>query len=125
MAKSNIAIIGIGSNIGAEDNITAMLKILGDAVKLLDVSSFVKTKPLGNIRQPDFTNGAVKVETSMGQSKLRKFLKEIEDDLGRDRSVPKYGPRTIDLDLIVWNGEIIDNDYYKRDFLRKSIQEIS
>jgi len=124
MTKANIAIIGIGSNINAEDNISSMLKILAGAVKLLDVSSFVRTKPIGNIRQPDFTNGAVKIETSMEQSEMRKLLKEIEDDLGRDRSAPKYGPRTIDLDIVVWNGKIVDNDYYKRNFLRKSVHEI-
>lgn len=125
MTSVNIAIIGIGSNIDPEANISVMLEILGDALKIKGVSSFTRTKPLGNIRQPDFINGAVKVETFMEQKELKKLLKEIEDKLGRDRSTPKFGPRTIDLDIVVWNGEIVDNDYYTRDFLRESIKEIS
>ena len=125
MNKTNIAIIGIGSNIDAESNIQAMLDILGDAMKITGVSSFIKTKPLGDIKQPDFINGALKVETLMEKEELRKFLKEIENELGRDRTAPKFGPRTIDLDIVVWNGEIVDNDYYTRDFLRNSIKEIS
>jgi 7,8-dihydro-6-hydroxymethylpterin-pyrophosphokinase len=45
--------------------------------------------------------------------------------MGRDRTAPKFGPRNIDLDIVVWNGEIVDNDYYTRDFLQKSVDEIS
>jgi len=45
--------------------------------------------------------------------------------MGRDRTVAKFGPRCIDLDIAVWNGEIVDKDYYTRDFLKKSVDEIT
>lgn len=121
----NIAIISIGSNIDAEKNIARMLKILGNEVEIEKVSSLVKTKPIGIKNQPDFTNGALKAQTGMNREDLNRLLKTIEDELGRDRSTPKFGPRTIDLDIVIWNGEILDEDYYMRDFLRKSIEEIS
>jgi 2-amino-4-hydroxy-6-hydroxymethyldihydropteridine diphosphokinase len=120
----NEAIIGIGSNLNADKNIAQMLDILGFHVQIVKISTFLKTKPIGIIDQPDFTNGAVKISTTLDRTTLEVLLKTIEDQMGRDRSAPKFGPRNIDLDLAVWNGEIVDNDYYTRDFLRKSVEEI-
>lgn len=120
----NEVIIGIGSNLDADNNISRVLEILSEKYELLKVSSFIKTKPIGITNQPDFTNGAVKIKTGESKNNLHKALKQIEDQMGRDRTVPKFGPRCIDLDIIVWNGEIVDDDYYTRDFLQKSVQEI-
>jgi|GEM_PF-231383 putative transposase len=120
----NIAIIGIGSNIDARKNIGQMLEILGSHVQIVKISTFLKTKPIGITIQPDFTNGAVKVSTELDRTNLEVLLKAIEDEMGRDRSAPKFGSRNIDLDLVVWNGEIVDNDYYTRDFLQQSVAEV-
>lgn len=120
----HIAIIGIGSNIDAEKNITSMMEILEKEVQVMKISSLMKTKPIGIKNQPDFTNGAIKLKTPFDRQELTHLLKSIEDRLGRDRSAAKFGPRTIDLDLVVWDGEIVDEDFYTRDFLRKSVEEI-
>lgn len=120
----NEVIIGIGSNIDAETNISKMLEILKGYVEIVKVSSFIKTKPIGIENQPEFTNGAVKIITNLSQHELNDLLKEIEDKMGRDRTAPKFGPRNIDLDIVVWNREIVDKDYYTRDFLQKSVSEI-
>ena len=64
------------------------------------------------------------METEYEQQSLKKELKQIEDILGRDRSLPKFGPRTIDLDILIWNKKVVDEDYYERDFLRKGVEEI-
>lgn len=122
--QSNTAIISIGSNIDAESNIEKMLVLLGQEVKILKVSLLVKTKPIGIENQPDFTNGAVKIGTYLDKENLNRLLKCIEDKLGRDRTVAKFGPRTIDLDILVWNGDIVDKDYYSRNFLRHSVDEL-
>ncbi len=120
----NECIIGIGSNINAEENICEMLRILKTRVKVLQVSSFIKTAPIGISEQPYFTNGAVKINTQLTRDSLKQELRKIEDELGRDRAAPKFGPRTIDLDIVVWNGKIVDKDYYTRDFLQKSVLEV-
>jgi 2-amino-4-hydroxy-6-hydroxymethyldihydropteridine diphosphokinase len=122
----NIAVIGIGSNIDAESNIQKMLEILKKEkeVEIQQVSTFLQTKPVGNLNQPDYINGAVKIATSLEKECLNQLLKSIEDQLGRDRKLPKFSARTMDLDMVVWNGEIIDMDYYTRDFLKKSVQEV-
>jgi 2-amino-4-hydroxy-6-hydroxymethyldihydropteridine diphosphokinase len=120
----NEAVVGIGSNINAEENISRMLNILSQNVIVVKISSFVKTKPIGIENQPDFTNGAVKILTRLEMEELKILLTQIEDQLGRDRSKPKFSSRTMDLDIVVWNGNIIDLDYYSRDFLRNSVNEV-
>jgi 2-amino-4-hydroxy-6-hydroxymethyldihydropteridine diphosphokinase len=122
--QENEAVIGIGSNIDAEENILKMLDILGQKVIVVKISSFVKTKPIGIENQPDFTNGAVRISTRLEMEELKFLLRQIENQLGRDRSKPKFSSRTIDLDIVVWNGNITDEDYYTRDFLRNSVNEV-
>lgn len=120
----NECIIGIGSNIEAEKNIPETLELLKQRVNVIKLSSLIKTKPVGITNQPNFTNGAVKIQTNLSISELKQTLKAIEDLMGRDRSQPKYGPRSIDLDIVVWNGKIVDPDYYTRNFLKQSVDQI-
>ncbi len=121
----NEVIIGVGSNIDAESNIPKMMNLLRQHVEVVQVSTFIKTKPIGIKEQPDYVNGAVKIRTQLTFEELNVRLKNIEDQMGRDRTGPKYGPRCIDLDVVVWNGKIMDEDYYTRDFLQKSVKELS
>ena len=121
----HVCTIGIGSNINPEENIENALKILREENDVVAVSAFIKTAPEGIPDQPDFLNGAAKVVTDKDMNALKDYLKEVEDRLKRDRSVEKYGPRSIDLDIVVWDGEIIDQDYYQRDFLKKVVDEIA
>lgn len=120
----NSCIIGIGSNIEAEKNIPRALEILKQDLHVLQTSEMIKTKPIGYTNQKDFTNGAIKVETNWSRQELNKYLKQVEDRMGRERSQIKFGPRNIDLDIMIWNDEIIDKDYYTRDFLRNSAAEL-
>jgi len=122
--KCNTCIVGIGSNIDAESNIEKMFTILHTKVAVQKISALIKTKAVGFENQPDYTNGAVKIETELDREDLNQLLKSIENQLGRDRNGPKFGPRTMDLDIVVWNGEIVDPDYYTRDFLEKSVKEV-
>ena len=118
-------IIGIGSNINAEQNFVAALSFLRQEHNLVAVSSTVITTPIGITDQPDFLNGAARVITTMERDAFRGYLKGVEDRLRRDRNSAKFGPRTIDLDIVVWDGNIIDKEYYTRDFLKTVVDEIS
>jgi 2-amino-4-hydroxy-6-hydroxymethyldihydropteridine diphosphokinase len=120
----NDCIIGIGSNIEADTNIPEMLRLLAKEVKIVQVSRMIKTKPIGIDEQSDYTNGAVRILTEMDMQMLTVFLKKLEDQMGRDRTAEKFGPRNIDLDILVWNNEIVDQDYYTRDFLRNAAAEL-
>jgi len=120
----NDCIIGIGSNIEAEYHIPKMLSLLEVHFTIVKVSAMIKTKAIGISEQPDYTNGAVRILTDMEMDELAVFVKQLEDQMGRDRTQPKFGPRNIDLDIMVWNNEVIDPDYYTRDFLRQSAEEL-
>ena len=120
----NDCIIGLGSNIEAEYNIPEVLRLLSEDVEIIQVSKMLRTKPIGIINQPDFTNGAVRIQTEMELEVLSSYLKKLEDRMGRDRSQKKFGPRNIDLDILIWNNTVVDPDYYTRDFLRISAAEL-
>ncbi len=106
------AYIGIGSNLGErEDAIAAALDLLRaeGGVEVLAVSTLRETDPVGYLDQPRFLNGAVAVETSLAARELLGRLLEIERRLGRVRgNGPRFGPRTIDLDLLLYGEETID-----------------
>jgi 2-amino-4-hydroxy-6-hydroxymethyldihydropteridine diphosphokinase len=120
----NTVVIGIGSNIDPENNIREAIACLKAFSIVVKVSDLVRTAPIGIPEQPDFLNGAVRIITPLSREELNTRLKETEDKLGRDRSQPKYGPRSIDLDIMVWNGEITGTEYYTRDFMRKAVDAV-
>ena len=114
----------MGSNIDPEHNIGHCLEILGIEQAVVLKSTFSWTKPIGFIDQPDFLNGAVLIESTLGRRKFTRYLKDLEKRLGRIKTGHSYGPRTIDLDIIAWNGQIVNNDYYHRDFVRSAVLQI-
>ena len=120
----NEVIIALGSNIDPETNIELAVVELKSRFKVSKRSQLNQTKPIGIKEQPDFFNGTLLMETELSMQTLKKELKRIEDFMGRDRSLPKFGPRVIDLDILIWNGIVIDDDYYEREFLRKGVEEI-
>lgn len=120
----NRAVIGIGSNIKPEENVAKAREIIAQNHQVLAVSRFIETKPIGYTDQPNFVNGAMLIETVMNRMELKQWLHEVEIQLGRVRTENKYGPRTIDLDIVVWNGEIVDQDVHERDFLRDAVVEV-
>ena len=120
----NIAVIGIGSNIDPEKNIYLATKKISLEVKLVKASKLVFTEPIGYEYQDNFLNGALLIETKHEKNSVDKILKNIEIELGREKTLNKNGPRTIDLDILLWNKEIIDSDVYSRKFLKESILEL-
>ena len=120
----NDCIVGIGSNINPKENICKILTFLSKDHLLIKQSQWIKTAPIGIPNQEDFMNGAVRLRTHHCREEFNLYLKQLEDKMGRDRSLPKFGPRVIDLDIVVWNNEIVDEDYHSRDFLKKSVDEL-
>ena len=109
MAK---AFVGIGSNLGEpERQIAAALELLRavDGIDVVAVSSLRETEPVGYLDQPNFLNGAAALETKLSPRELLDRLLAIELQLGRERGTgPRFGPRTIDLDLLLYGDETVD-----------------
>lgn len=121
----HLAVISLGSNIDPGTNVEKALKGLESIGLILKKSTFIYTAPLLYKDQPKFLNGAVLLKTKFERDVLHRQLKTLEAQLGRIRTTNKNGPRTIDLDIIVFDGEIVDDDYYERDFLQKMVAEVS
>jgi len=122
--KLNEIVIGIGSNINPKINIKKAKELISTKAKILKISSFIETERLGVKKQNNFINGSILITTNMNKNDLEFWLRNLEDKLGRMRTSNKYGPRTIDLDILVWNGKVVDGDVYKRSFLRLSMKEL-
>jgi 2-amino-4-hydroxy-6-hydroxymethyldihydropteridine diphosphokinase len=120
----NRAVIGIGSNIDPEENIGKARDAIAGEFKVIKSSSFVETEPVGYKEQRNFINGALLIETDMDIKGLKSRLRMLESGMGRVRSENRDGPRKIDLDILVWNGEVVDGEVYERNFLITSIGEL-
>ena len=102
--------VGIGSNMGDRVlNCKKALQEMSAFSKILRVSSVYETEPFGNEEQPKFINCAVEIETVLTPLELLDLLQSIEDKLERRRG-ERWGPRTIDLDIIFYDDLIIDTD---------------
>jgi 2-amino-4-hydroxy-6-hydroxymethyldihydropteridine diphosphokinase len=104
-------LIGIGSNISGNWGTPratvrkAIATLRKSACKVLSVSSIVETAPFGNTKQPNFINAVVRIATKLDPESLLQRLQQIEKDAGRKRG-RKWGPRTLDLDILDYNGLI-------------------
>jgi 2-amino-4-hydroxy-6-hydroxymethyldihydropteridine diphosphokinase len=112
--ESTIAYIGLGANLGErERTIAAALRRIDEdeRTSLMGSTVPIETDPIGYLDQPRFLNAAASLVTTRSPRELLDLLLEIELELGRVRGQgPRYGPRTIDLDLLLYGDETIDED---------------
>ncbi|OFW53187.1 MAG: 2-amino-4-hydroxy-6-hydroxymethyldihydropteridine diphosphokinase [Actinobacteria bacterium RBG_16_67_10] len=104
------AYVGLGANLGnREEMLQHAIALLSaaDGVEVLAVSELRETDPVGVVDQPPFLNGAAAVDTTLSARELLDTLLAIERSLGRVRA-ERWGPRTIDLDLLLYGDEIVD-----------------
>ena len=104
------AFVGLGANLGAREEMLARAVErlrAHEGVAVVAISELRETDPVGVVDQPRFLNGAVLVETTLSPRALLEVLLEVERELGRVRS-ERWGPRTVDLDLLVYDDVTID-----------------
>jgi 2-amino-4-hydroxy-6-hydroxymethyldihydropteridine diphosphokinase len=100
------AYVGLGANLGdREGTISRAVELLPDVVA---VSALIETEPVSYLDQPRFLNGAAALETELPPRELLERLLRVERALGRTREGPRFGPRTIDLDLLLYGAAEID-----------------
>ncbi|MEJ1563465.1 2-amino-4-hydroxy-6-hydroxymethyldihydropteridine diphosphokinase [Escherichia coli] len=108
-----VAYIAIGSNLASPlEQVNAALKAIDDIPesRILAVSSFYRTPPLGPQDQPDYLNAAVALETSLTAEELLNHTQRIELQQGRVRKAERWGPRTLDLDIMLFGNETINTE---------------
>jgi 2-amino-4-hydroxy-6-hydroxymethyldihydropteridine diphosphokinase len=129
------AFIGLGSNLDDPENqVARALELLKDIpdTEVLAVSSIYRSAPLGSVQQPDFLNAVAQLRTRLDATKLLRHLLRIERSRGRIRA-ERWGPRTIDLDLLVHGDTVSDAQELKlphpgiaeRNFVLLPLQEIA
>ena len=105
-----IAFVGLGSNLGERETLIRLaLDDLGrlPQTQLERVSSLYDTEPVGEVEQPNFLNAVAQIDTELPPRQLLWNLQLIERRLGRTPG-RRWGPRTMDLDLLLYGGEVVD-----------------
>lgn len=113
--KKHTAYLGIGSNLGdRESYLDYAVDQLNkdDYIKVNKVSTYIVTKPYGNVEQDDFLNGCLEIETLYTPMELLAVLNDIERGAGRKRLI-HWGPRTLDIDILLYDRDIIMEENLK------------
>ena len=132
-SATNLAYLSLGSNIEPERNLPAAVKLLARYGYVRAVSSVWETEPVGKADQPKFLNAAVLLETVLSAQALREqAITQIEGSLGRVRTEDKNAPRTIDIDIMLFNHDTLQigqrhipgSDILERPFVAIPLAEI-
>ena len=100
--------LGLGSNLGDRmTNIVSALIFLKNQLQLLNVSSLYESDPWGHQKQPNFFNCVCVIDCVMNPYDLLKEIKQIEHNIGRKKNVYKWGPRVIDIDILLYDKQIL------------------
>ena len=108
-----VATIAVGANLGnARTNVACAMDELGriGATRVRARSDLYRSAPVGPAGQPDYINAAAVLETSLLPLELLDALQAIENRFGRDRSVQRWGPRVIDLDIVTYRDRRMDEE---------------
>jgi 2-amino-4-hydroxy-6-hydroxymethyldihydropteridine diphosphokinase len=105
------AYVGLGSNLGDRGaTLSRAVELLArePGIEVVAVSTFRETDPVGYVDQPPFLNGAAALDTPLAPREVLDVLLAVERQLGRTRLGPRFGPRTVDLDLLLFDGDVVD-----------------
>ena len=133
MNQKNIVYLSLGSNLGdKKKNLSfARKQIIKNKITILKKSPIYETEPVGSITQPNFYNQVIKIKTELLPDELLEILLLIENEMGRIRK-EKWGPRVIDIDILLYNDLIINQKHlkiphpemYKRNFVLIPLNDI-
>lgn len=111
MSRREVVHLALGSNLGDRpDNLACALALLSRFIDKIETSSIYETPPWGVLDQPHFLNQIVRGSTSLAPMRLLAKLKEIEQEMGRQKTI-RFGPRVIDLDILLYGERVI---HYRR-----------
>jgi 2-amino-4-hydroxy-6-hydroxymethyldihydropteridine diphosphokinase len=128
------AFVSVGSNVEPEENVSKAIGLLKKQVRIIGISTVYLTEPVERPGQPAYYNCVIAIDTPLAPLELKQtVLRPIEDELGRVRGEDRFSPRTIDLDLVLYEDLIIksaeltlpDPEIRTRPFLAGPLYELS
>ena len=124
MSDSHQAYLSLGSNIEPETNLVKAIELLSNHGQIAKISSAWESQSVG-APGPNYLNACLLLITQLSQAELKEqVLLPIETSLGRKRSENRFAPRTIDIDIIVFDGESCDDKYWEQAFVVIPLAEI-
>ncbi len=105
-------LVGMGSNIEPEGNLLRAAAALRAEFDHVSFSSVYRSPAVG-MEGDDFLNACCLFDSTLDQAEVRQRMKALEDEQGRDRSSGSWKPRTIDLDMLMYDGELMDEELYR------------
>lgn len=124
MTEPHLAYLSLGSNIEPENNLTKAIGLLSRHGEIVKTSSIWESEPVGGTG-PNYWNACVLFKCTVDRHKLKnEIIHGIESQLGRKRSTDKYSPRTIDIDIILFDGEAVLDGAWNLAFVVVPLAEI-
>jgi 2-amino-4-hydroxy-6-hydroxymethyldihydropteridine diphosphokinase len=124
MNESHLAYLSLGSNIQPEANLLKAIERLQTYGKIEKISSAWESESVG-AEGPNYLNACVLLVTPLLQTELKtQALLPVERELGRRRSTDKFAPRTIDIDIVIFDGQSCDDKYWEQAFVVVPLVEI-
>jgi 2-amino-4-hydroxy-6-hydroxymethyldihydropteridine diphosphokinase len=124
MDKSHLAYLSLGSNIHPEENLVRAVRLLQQQGNLQALSNAWESKSVG-AEGPNYLNACASFETPLSQFALKKqVLSPIEQELGRKRTEDKFAPRTMDIDIVIFDHVSCDDKYWGQAFVVIPLAEI-
>jgi 2-amino-4-hydroxy-6-hydroxymethyldihydropteridine diphosphokinase len=124
MSKSHLAYLSLGSNIQPEAHLVKAIERLREYGRIEKTSSAWESESVG-AEGPNYLNACVLLATPLLQTELKaQALLPIETELGRRRSANKFAPRTIDIDIVIFDGQACDDKYWEQAFVVVPLAEI-
>jgi 2-amino-4-hydroxy-6-hydroxymethyldihydropteridine diphosphokinase len=124
MSKTHLAYLSLGSNIQPETNLVRAIERLKSYGKIEKISNAWESESVG-AEGPHYLNACISLSTPLSQTELKsQALHPIEIELGRRRSANKFAPRTIDIDIVIFDGQSCNNKYWEQAFVVVPLAEI-
>lgn len=124
MGNEHLVYLSLGSNLKPEENIQKAIDLLSDTTNIVDISNTWQTPAVGS-SGPDFLNAAISVRTDCSVDRLKfEVLQPVENQLGRQRTENKFAPRTIDIDILIYDDEVIDPEIWEFAHLAVPLAEL-
>jgi 2-amino-4-hydroxy-6-hydroxymethyldihydropteridine diphosphokinase len=124
MSKSHLAYLSLGSNIEPEINLAKAIQLLQHHGRIEKISSAWESKSVGAVG-PNYLNACISLVTLLDQAALKQdVLLPIELELGRKRSENKFAPRTMDIDIVIFDDRSCNDKYWEQAFVVIPLAEI-